>query len=144
MNWCANKNFGLFLIRLGIAAIFISAAVGKMMMLEETLGFFAMIGVGTFLTYLVIAVELLGGIAMLLGVFTRFAGLALATVMVFAIILAKWQMGFVAMQIDIMLFVSTLGIAMIGPGRWALGRSTVCGCCTDCENGVCAAPAEVQ
>src|SRR6187551_749830 len=138
MNWCANKNFGLLLIRLGIAAMFIFAAVGKLLTLEQTLGFFAMLGVGTVLTYIVIAVELLGGIAMLLGVGTRYAGIALAIVMVFAIVLAKWSMGFVAMQIDIMLFVSTLGIAMIGPGRFALGKSSACGCCADCENGVCA------
>lgn len=149
MKWCANKDFGLFLIRLALAAIFITAGWGKFIAMDQVVPMFASMGLNELIAWLVAAVELLGGIAMLLGIFTRYAGIALAIVMVFAIALVKWDMGFVAMQLDIILLATTLGLAMIGPGGWSLGKKE-CGCgtgcacaagtcdgCSECAGGVC-------
>lgn len=138
MSWCDNKDFGLFIIRLSVAIMFISAGWGKFTNMEQTVGFFASLGLPAFITYLVVAVELLGGLAMLLGVFTRYAGILLSVVMVFAIILVKSKMGFIPAQIDIMLLASSLGIAMIGPGGWSLARkmrNSACDNCATCMNG---------
>lgn len=152
MKWCANKDLGLFLIRVALAAIFITAGWSKFAAMDQVAPMFASMGLNEFIAWLVAAVELLGGIAMLLGVFVQYAGIALAIVMVFAIALVKWDMGFAASQIDIMLLVSSLGIALIGAGRWSIGKhdcGPACGCangtcgtgtcdgCADCAGGVC-------
>lgn len=153
MKWCANKDLGLFLIRLALAAIFITAGWGKFAAMDQVAPMFQAMGLNEFIAWLVAAVELLGGIAMLLGVFVQYAGIALAIVMGFAIALVKWDMGFAASQIDFMLLASSLGVALIGAGRWSLGKHTcgdACGCangtcgagtqcdgCTDCAGGVC-------
>lgn len=141
MSWCDNKkDLGLLLIRLGVAAIFISAGWGKFTNLGMTIDGFSQIGLTSFFAYLVATVELLGGVAMLLGVFVRYAGVLLAIVMVFAIYLVKWDMGgFAASQIDIMLLVSSLGVAMIGAGKWSLGgkmsKQKSCDNCEACRGG---------
>ena len=112
----------------------------KFVMMDQVVGMFASFGLAAFFSYLVATVEVIGGIAMLFGFLARYAGIALAIVMLFAIILVKGKMGFGAVQVDLMLLVSSLGIALIGPGNWALGKDTTCGCCKDCENGMCANP----
>ncbi len=141
MKWCVNKDLGLLIIRLSLAMVFIYAGVNKLMTIEQTVGFFGSIGVPALLAYMVIAVEILAGVAMLLGVFVRYAGILLALVMVGAIYLVKAKMGFAAAQIDLVLLASALGIAMIGAGKWSLESKLMgknCdGCETVCANGVC-------
>ncbi len=120
MAWMHCPNTGLFLVRLGIAIIMISA------------GFFGSIGLSAFWVYVIGGIEVLGGVAMLLGVFTRVVGILFAIIMVVAIILVKSKMGFQAAQIDIMIFFASLGIAFAGPGTWSLMKK--CDCCDKCDS----------
>jgi putative oxidoreductase len=72
---------------------------------------------------IVIAVELLGGLAILLGVFTRLAGALLAFEMVVAIIVARWHGGFFApygYEFELTLLGASLTFAFNGPGRMSL------------------------
>jgi len=71
----------------------------------------------------VIAVELLGGLAILLGVFTRLAGAMLAFEMVIAILVARWHGGFFApygYEFELTLLGACLTFAFNGPGRVSL------------------------
>jgi putative oxidoreductase len=68
----------------------------------------------------VIAVELLGGLAILLGVFARGAGALLAFEMVVAIIVARFHGGFFApygYEFELTLLGACLTFALNGPGR---------------------------
>jgi putative oxidoreductase len=68
----------------------------------------------------VIAVELLGGLAILLGVFTRLAGALLAFEMVVAILVARFHGGFFApygYEFELTLLGACLTFALGGPGR---------------------------
>lgn len=68
----------------------------------------------------VIAVELLGGLAILLGVFTRLAGALLAFEMVVAILVARYHGGFFApygYEFELTLLGACLTFALNGPGR---------------------------
>lgn len=136
---CMNRNLGLLLIRLGLGAIFLYAGLNKLSDMSQTIGFFSMVGVGTGLTWAVALIETIGGAMMVLGLGTRVAGLALAVVMAFAIALVKKKMGFAAMEIDIMLLVSALGIFFTGPGRYALASLFHKKLCAPCANGTCSA-----
>ena len=67
----------------------------------------------------VIAVELLGGLAILLGVFTRVAGALLAFEMVVAILVARFHGGFFApygYEFELTLLGACLTFAFNGPG----------------------------
>lgn len=121
MGWLDNKDLGLLLIRLNLAAVFIYAGWMKFADLDMTMAGFAQVGLAPFFVYLVAAVEVLSGLSMLLGKYTKYAGLLLAIVMAFAIGLVTRHMDdLVYMQFDIALLVAALGVAMIGPGKWTV------------------------
>ena len=68
----------------------------------------------------VIAAEMLGGLAILLGVFTRLAGALLAFEMVVAILVARFHGGFFApygYEFELTLLGACLTFALNGPGR---------------------------
>jgi putative oxidoreductase len=72
---------------------------------------------------IVIAVELVGGLAILLGVFARLAGALLAFEMVVAIVVARLHGGFFApygYEFEFTLLGACLTLAMNGPGRVSL------------------------
>jgi putative oxidoreductase len=76
---------------------------------------------------LVVAVEILGGLAVLTGVFTRWAGLLLAADMAGAIFFAKLHGGFFApkgWELELLLLGAALTLAAAGPGGFALGRKS--------------------
>ncbi len=133
-----QQNLGLFIIRVALAAVFITAGWMKLASMDQVIGMFAMIGLTPFFAWLVALVELVGGVSLLLGIFTRYAGIAIAVIMVFAIVLVKGKMGFMAYQSDLVILAAALGIALLGPGRWSLSSGTgVCACCDKCKDGTC-------
>ncbi len=112
-----RQDFGLFLIRLSLALVFIIHGWVKFTNMEATVGFFVQLGIPGFFAYIVAAVEFFGGLAMLLGVGTFYAGILLAVVMVVAILKVKLKSGFVGgYEFDITLLLTALGIAKTGPG----------------------------
>lgn len=72
---------------------------------------------------IVIVVELLGGLAILLGVFTRLAGALLAFEMLIAILVARLSGGFFApygYEFELTLLGACLTFALNGPGQMSL------------------------
>jgi putative oxidoreductase len=77
------KNFENVLNLLGriaIAALFLPAGLNKLMGVEGTIGYFASLGLPAvvILVWVVIAIEVLGGVALILGYRTRLVAIALA------------------------------------------------------------------
>ncbi len=113
-----KPDLGLLIIRLAIGVIFVAHGWQKFGNMEATITFFTTISLAPFFAYLVAAVEFLGGIAMILGVWTHLAGLLLAIVMLVAIIILKAKTGLVGgYELDLILLASALGISMLGPGK---------------------------
>lgn len=144
-KWCNpyGKSFGLLVIRLGLGVIFALHGYEKLSHLEQISGFFSSLGLGMFWVYLVSLVEFLGGIAMILGVFTWLFGGLLSVVMLFAIFMVKWKliptMGISIIEIDVMLLCASLGLAMAGPGSFSVARflGKRCHCESVCEMNNC-------
>ncbi len=144
---CCNRDLGILLIRLAVGGAFIFHGLQKFQNMDGTIGFFSTLGLAPFFAYLVAGVETVGGIALVLGVVSSVAAVLLAIIMIVAIILVKWgmakQMGFGAMEIDVVLLGATLGLSMIGAGKYALMRGCCsgntcgsdCAGCTDCKVG---------
>lgn len=103
-----SANWIVPLGRILIALIFIVAGYGKIGGYEATQGYMAAMGVPGGLLPLVIALELGGGILLVLGLFTRYVALALAG---FSILSAILFHGNVADQTQQIMFLKNLGLA---------------------------------
>lgn len=120
-------DVALFLVRIGLAAVFIVHGWGKFVNMEATGDFFATIGLPATVVYLVAAIELLGGIAMLLGIGTTAAGIGLAIVVIGAIVKVKWAQGFSGgWEFDLVLFLSALAVGAAGPGCISIRKLIGC------------------
>ncbi len=121
-----NPSAGILLIRVALAAAFIFHGWAKVANMEGTIGFFASIGIGTFFTYVAAYTELLGGIALLLGVFVRYAGVLLAITMAVAICVVHWKSGFNIMQggyeYAFTLMMASLAMVAMGAGKYSVAH----------------------
>jgi putative oxidoreductase len=119
----SNLDSALFLIRLGLAAVFIAHGWDKIANMEGTVAFFASINLPAFLAYFVAYIEFLGGISMLFGMFTGLSGIILAINMLVAIGLVKVSKGFLGgYEFDLMLFLAAIAISLTGPGIYTVKR----------------------
>ncbi|USG68486.1 DoxX family protein [Brevibacillus ruminantium] len=81
---------------------------------------FGSVGLPEWLVYPVIVIELAGGMALILGVATRYAAWALAAIMVGAILTVKWQNGLIGgagkngYELDLVLLVITVYLGVRG------------------------------
>lgn len=73
MNTRLDPAYGAFVLRLALGIMFISHGLLKVLVftVPGTVGYFASLGLPAVLAYVTIAVELLGGAAILLGVYVR-------------------------------------------------------------------------
>ncbi|WP_347312797.1 DoxX family protein [Defluviimonas sp. SAOS-178_SWC] len=83
MSKHTNADYAATLLRVSSGALFLAHGLLKVNVftVAGTVGYFESLGLPGTLAYLTIAAELAGGIALILGVGTRFAALALIPVM---------------------------------------------------------------
>lgn len=117
-----NANLGLLFIRIGVGIVFVVSGWFKFMDIAGTTDFFQKIGLAQPFVYFIAVLELLGGLALLLGIWTRVFGSLLAIEILVALFLVKYAMGFNAYRIDLALFFSALGLAFTGAGGYSLCR----------------------
>ena len=121
------QNTGLALLRVALGTMWIAHALLKWFVftLPGTAQFFASVGYAGWLAYPVFAAELLGGLAILLGVYARHVALALVPVM----LAAAWvhvPNGWLftnkggGWEYPASLVVASVALALGGEGRWAL------------------------
>lgn len=128
-NSRSNVDLGLLLIRIAVGVIFISHGWDKLMNIEGTAGFFVSLGIpmAEVFAWVVALVELLGGLALVLGLGVQLVGLLLAGVMLVAICSAKWPAGATFMEsfgkseYEIVLLFCNLAFLFAGAGKYALG-----------------------
>jgi uncharacterized membrane protein YphA (DoxX/SURF4 family) len=111
-TFLGSKNWGMLLVRIVVGLVFIVHGWDKIQNIEGVIGFFGSLGLMSAFAYLVAWTEFLGGLAVLLGLFSKYAAYLLAIVMVGAIYLVKFKMGFAGgYEFDLLLLVSALAIA---------------------------------
>jgi putative oxidoreductase len=118
---------GPYFIALGrviMSIMFIQAGVSKIFGYADTAGYMQAHGVPGMLLPLVILTEAGGGLCVLLGLFTRYAAIALAGFCVLAAIFFHWQPGDMGQMINFMKNITLAGgflvLAGAGPGAFAL------------------------
>ncbi len=125
-------NIGLLIIRLVIGVLFIGHGAQKLFGwfggygVKGTGGWFESIGIKPGVTMALLAglTELIGGILFALGLLTPLAGIMIAGTMVMAIVKVHGPNGVWSTQngyeYNLTLLAVAIGIALIGPGQYAL------------------------
>jgi len=121
-------DLGPLLIRLGVGAVF---AVHGWQKLNDGVSNFAgfleslNVPLPDIVAWLQVVAEGVGGVLLVLGLFTRLATLPLIVTMVGAILLVKVDVGFVepgvtGAELEVALLAGLLGLLFLGPGRYSL------------------------
>ena len=134
----AAEDIGLFVLRLALGVIFIAHGGQKLFGLFGGPGLSATVdafdkfmGIPAPLAYLAVFTEFFGGVALVVGLFSRLAGLGLAVTMVVATLKAHLANGFfltsgqppysaIGYEYNLALFAMALAMVFTGPGRLAL------------------------
>src|SRR3989338_7555045 len=84
MHRLHNADLGVLFLRVAVGVVFIHAGYLKLADMTPVITGFGAIGFPAWLAYFVAYCELLGGLAVLLGIFVRYAGVVLAIIMLVA------------------------------------------------------------
>ena len=121
------------LLRVALGFLFLAHAGLKVFVFTPagTAQFFGSLGLPPALAYLIIAVEVVGGLALILGVYSRIAALALIPGMIGAIVTVHGPAGFFfdnphgGWEYPALWIVGLIAVALLGDGAFALRRSTL-------------------
>lgn len=119
----AMAPIGLLALRVAVAAVFVYMGYNKLFVnTGMTIQMFSGLGfpAPSFWAYLIGLAELVGGLMVLLGVFTRIAAGWLAIIMVVALLAVHAKGPYMAALLPIMMLGATLALAGVGAGRYRL------------------------
>ncbi len=122
--------YAALLLRLALGAMYLAHGLTKLLVftLPGTAGFFESVGFPGWMAYPVTAFELLGGVALILGIFPRWVA-ALAAVQLFAAASVHFANGWSfsnpngGWEYPVFLAVAAAALALLGDGAYALKRS---------------------
>lgn len=128
MSSSGTSAWGLLFLRLAVGVVFLMHGGQKIFVygyrgVAEGFGHLG-IPVPWAAAIVVMLVEFLGGLALILGVFTRWAAALIAIVMLVAMLLVHLKNGFFlprGFEFTLTLFTASLALALSGPGALALG-----------------------
>ena len=123
----SRLNAALAVLRIVAGGIFIAHGYMKLfvMGLPAATGFFTQVGapLPSISAPLVTFLEIFGGIALILGLFTRPLALLLALDMLGAIVLVQIGKGLVGgYELELLLMVTAIALALAGAGEYSLDR----------------------
>ncbi len=126
-----NADLAATILRVSTGILFLAHAGLKIFIFTPagTAGYFASLGLPGPLAYLVMAAELFGGIALILGVYTRWVSLALVPILLGSIYTPHGAAGFIfsneggGWEFPAFWAVTLIVQALLGDGAYALKRS---------------------
>ncbi|AIQ99045.1 TPA: DoxX family protein [Pluralibacter gergoviae] len=124
--------YAALLLRLALAVLFFAHFGLKFFVFTPagTAKFFASLGLPGWLAYITMAVELVGAIALLLGIYARVVAIVLVPVLLGAIVTVHGPAGFFftnpngGWEFPAFWIVGLLALALIGDGKYALKPTT--------------------
>jgi len=127
----ANADLAATILRVSLGILFLAHAWLKLVIFTPagTVGFFESLGFPGFLAYLVIAAELAGGVALILGVWSRWVSIALVPVLLGSIYAPHGAAGFFfsneggGWEFPAFWAIALVVQALLGDGAFALKRA---------------------
>ncbi len=123
----ASASYGAFVLRAALGVMYLTHGLLKYVVftLPGTVGFFESIGLPGPLAYLTVAAELVGGVLLILGVWTRYVAIALMPILLGAIwvhggngwVFSNANGGW---EYPLFLLVASAAQALLGDGAFAL------------------------
>ncbi|GIN11939.1 essential for viability in the presence of catechol [Niallia circulans] len=119
-----KTEIGILLVRVTVGIIFLFHGLDKFNGgIEGTGAFFDSIGIPAAMASVVAFVEIIGGLALILGLGTRIIGAVFSAIMVVAIITAKWEAGLLGgYELDLILLVTSLLLVLNGSKLLAIDQ----------------------
>ncbi|MGJ9386055.1 DoxX family protein [Salipaludibacillus sp. CF4.18] len=120
-----NKHeIGTLLLRVVLGIVFLAHGSDKFLGgIENTAGWFDSIGIPSFLAYVVATIELVGGIALILGIGTRIVSALFALILIGAIITVQLAVGFIGgYAYDLVLLIVSVHLLLSGSKLLSLGQ----------------------
>ncbi len=121
-----NPDFAILLVRITLALTFVHAGWLKLQNMETVITGFGQVGLVPIFAYLVSISELVGGIAMLVGIFVRYFGIILAFIMFMAIIIAHGANGYGIQnggyEYVLALLLVSISTVLSGAGKYSFAR----------------------
>jgi putative oxidoreductase len=121
----SNRNeIGTLLLRIVLGLVFLANGFTKFQGgIGNTAGWFESIGIPGFLAYAVGTIELVGGIALILGLGTRIVSLLFGIIMIGAIFTVNLPAGFLnGYVLDLVLLVLAVHMVLNGSKLYSLGQ----------------------
>jgi uncharacterized membrane protein YphA (DoxX/SURF4 family) len=117
-----KPSLGLLFIRVGIGLVFLMHGWGKYSAgMEAVNGMFTSMGFPVGTAAFITGLEIIGGIALILGILPRVVAILFAITMAVAIYATGFfANGYAQHELEILLLLLSLGIAFAGSGRWSL------------------------
>ena len=123
------RGFGLLVLRIVVGVTFFAHGWLKFhgMGMPGTTGFFTSLGIpnAALMAWVVVLVEMLGGIALILGIFTLPAGLLLTVDMIGVLLTAKRGASLIgpkSYELELNLLAAAFALALAGPGMFSLSQ----------------------
>ena len=119
------SSFAPLPIRIMIWIAFIIHGVPKIGNIEGTKGFFASVGIPPELALPLALLEVMGGIALIVGIATRIVSILFIVEMTGAIIMVKASEGFVVgggYELDLLLMAIAISLLISGPGKVSIEK----------------------
>ncbi len=121
-----NQDLSILFIRIAIGVVFINAGWMKVNNIDMVVSGFSSMGIPAALAYFVSYAELIGGILVLLGLFTRYMGVILAVIMAVAITKVHFANGFSlangGYEYTLVLFLACLSVITSGAGKYSIAK----------------------
>mgnify|MGYP003394490320 CR=1 FL=1 len=137
INHVSRKGYqhsaGLLLIRVGAGVIFLVHGWEKFQNISMVIGFFGTLGFAPWVAYCIAGLEVVGGLALILGIASRFFGLLFGIEMLVAMAMVGSHKGFHGAEFEGLLSAVSFAIAAAGSGRYSLFKME----CDHCGGMLC-------
>jgi len=125
-----NPSFGLLLIRVSAGLIFLTHGWMKIQDIERFVMMLGQMGIPAVLVYFISWLEVIGGLALILGIATRVLGFVFGIEMLVATLLVGFSRG---VGLELVLMLISFGIALTGSGKYSVFRME----CKHCGGMLC-------
>ncbi|MBA3789390.1 DoxX family protein [Patescibacteria group bacterium] len=125
-----NRSFGLLLIRVAIGVLFFTHGLSKVQSLSMVSAMFVHFGFFPWIGFLIAWLEVIGGLALILGVATRVFAVLFGIEMLVATLLIGFSRG---LGIEFTLMLVSFGLALTGSGRFSIFKME----CNECGGLLC-------